>query len=131
MAEQRSERSLGDLFAELSRETGLLVRKELQLAQVEMGQKVSRVSRHAAIIGTGGVLAHAGALALVAALVLMLVLAGLPAWAAALGVGIALLAIGGLLVRSGLAAIRREDLAPSETIQTLREGAAWAKHQAR
>jgi hypothetical protein len=131
MADTKAERSLGDLFAELSRETGTLVRKELELAQVEVGQKLSRAGRHAALIGTGGVIAHAGALALVAALVLLLVVAGVPAWAAALIVAIVLVAAGGLLVRSGLAAMRADNLAPTETIQTLKEGAAWVKQQTR
>lgn len=131
MADTKAERSLGDLFAELSRETGTLVRKELELAQVEVGQKLSRAGRHAALIGTGGVIAHAGALALVAAMVLLLVVAGVPAWAAALIVAVVLVAAGGLLVRSGLAAMRADDLAPKETIQTLKEGAAWVKQQTR
>ena len=131
MADTKAERSLGDLFAELSRETGTLVRKELELAQIEVGQKLSRAGRHAALIGTGGVIAHAGALALVAAVVLLLVVAGVPAWAAALIVAIVLVAAGGLIVRSGLASMRADDLAPKETIQTLKEGAAWVKQQTR
>lgn len=131
MADARAERSLGELFAELSTETTTLLRKEFQLAQVEIGQKVSRAGRHATLIGTGGVIAHAGALALVAALVLLLIGAGLPAWAAALIVAVVLVAVGGLLMRSGLAAMRAEDMMPRETIDTLKEGAAWAKHQTR
>jgi hypothetical protein len=131
MADAKAERSLGDLFAELSRETGTLVRKELELAQVEVGEKLSRASRHAAVIGAGGVLAHSGALAVVAALVLILIVAGLPAWAAALVVGLVLSGAGALLVRSGLAALRADDLTPKETIRTLKENAAWAKEQTR
>ena len=131
MADAKAERSLGDLFAELSRETGTLVRKELELAQVEIGGKLSRASRHAALIGAGGVLAHSGALAVVAALVLILIVAGLPAWAAALVVGLVLSGAGALLVRSGLAALRADDLTPKETIRTLKENAAWAKEQTR
>jgi hypothetical protein len=96
-----------------------------------VGQKLSRAGRHAALIGTGGVIAHAGALAFVAALVMLLVVAGLPPWAAALIVAVVLVVVGGLLVRSGLAAMRAEEMTPRETIDTLKEGAAWAKQQTR
>ena len=37
MAQVRDERSLGDLFSDLSRETTTLVRKEVQLAKAELG----------------------------------------------------------------------------------------------
>ena len=39
MARSQDERSLGELFAELSRETGVLVRKEVELATTEMTAK--------------------------------------------------------------------------------------------
>ena len=39
MADRMDDRSLGDLFAELSRETSQLVRKEMQLATAEMTAK--------------------------------------------------------------------------------------------
>ncbi|MBV9280670.1 MAG: phage holin family protein, partial [Chloroflexi bacterium] len=39
----REDRSLGELFAELSRETTTLVRQEVELAKTEMTQKATRV----------------------------------------------------------------------------------------
>jgi hypothetical protein len=37
--EKRDDRSIGELFAELSQKTTTLVRQEIQLAKVEMSQK--------------------------------------------------------------------------------------------
>jgi hypothetical protein len=88
------ERSLGELFAELSRETSALVRSEVTLAKTELTEKASRVGRDASMVAAGGAVAHAGALALVAAAVLILIRIGLEPWMAAVIVGVAVAAIG-------------------------------------
>ena len=59
MAQRSDDRSLGELFAELSRETGVLVRKEVELATTEMSAKLKSAGGHAGIIAAGGALAHA------------------------------------------------------------------------
>ena len=47
MAGRPDDRSLGDLFAELSRETTVLVRKEIELATTEMSARLSSAGAHA------------------------------------------------------------------------------------
>lgn len=125
MAYAPDARSLGDLFSDLSREIGTLVRNELALARAEMGAKLSRVGRHAGMLALGAVVALAGLFTLAAALVLILVQAGMPAWGAALLVGLGLAAVGALVATNALAALRNEDLTPTETIETLKETTAW------
>ena len=125
MAYAPDARSLGDLFADLSREIGTLVRNELALARTEMSAKLSRVGRHAGMLALGAVVALAGLFTLAAALVLILVQAGMPAWGAALLVGLGLAAVGALVATNALAALRNEDLTPTETIETLKETTAW------
>jgi hypothetical protein len=73
----------------------------------------------------GAVVALAGLFTLAACLVLVLVRAGMPAWGAALLVGLGLAAIGAVLAMQALTALRQENLAPTETIQTLKETTAW------
>jgi hypothetical protein len=124
-------RSLGELFSELSRETATLIRQETALARSEVTDSLTRLGRHAALIAGGGALAYGGLLALVAALVLGLVRTGLPAWAAALIGGLAVLATGYLLIQRGLAALRNDQLTPAQTVETMKENAAWAKNQLR
>jgi hypothetical protein len=125
MAYAPDARSLGDLFSDLTREITTLVRNELALARVEMSTKVARAARHAGTLALGAVIALAGVFTMAACLVLLLVNAGLPAWAAALIVGLGLAATGGLLATSSLSALRKENLTPTETIQTLKETTAW------
>lgn len=129
MPETRDDRSLGDLFAELTHETSTLVRQEVELARVELSQKVSRVGKDAASLAAGGALACAGLLAIVAAVILGLGEAGLPWWLSALLVGVVIGGIGYLLVERARSAIKQADLAPRRTAETLKENREWAKEQ--
>ena len=106
MGTNKDERTLGEMFAELSRETRTLVQQELQLAKTELTEKASKMGKGAAFIVGGGLIAYAGLLAIVAALVLILMAIGLPPWAAALLGGVLVAGIGYLLIRSGLAALK-------------------------
>jgi hypothetical protein len=66
MADGSDNRSLGDLLAELSRETGQLVRKELELATTELTAKARKAGVQIGIAAAGGALVHAGVLVLLA-----------------------------------------------------------------
>jgi hypothetical protein len=127
MAYAPDARSLGDLFSDLTREITTLVRNEITLARVEMSTKVSHAARHAGVLAAGAVLALAGIFTLAASLVLLLVRAGMPGWAAALLVGLGLAAVGALLTMRSVNALKEESLAPTETIQTLKETTAWKR----
>jgi hypothetical protein len=127
MALTNDNRTLGEMFAELSREIRTLVHQEIQLARTELTEKVSRVGKGVGFIIGGALVAYGGLLAIVAAIVLSLTAMGLPAWAAALAGGI--LIAGYLLIRSGLAALRPDQLTPQQTIDTLKEDAQWLRTQ--
>ena len=131
MQARGDDRSLGDLFSDLARDTGTLVRQEVELAKTELSQKASRAARDIGVLAVGGLVAYAGFLALLAAVTLGLVAAGLDAWLAALLVGGVVGAVGAVLVRRGLGALKREELAPRQTVETLKEDAQWAKDQAK
>lgn len=129
MDAQRDERSLGRLFGDLSRQLSTLVRQEIELARTEVTTKAGAATRDAALIGVGGALAYAGLLAILAAVVLLLVQAGLDPWLAALLVGVVVAAIGGFLVMRGREGLRTTELAPKRTIETLKDDAEWAKER--
>ena len=122
-------RSLGDLLAQLSRETGMLVRKEVELATAEMSAKAREAAADAAITAAGGALAHAGLLVLLAALVIGLTRLGIEAWLSALIVALVTIGAGYLFVNRGLARMRRIDPLPAQTIETLKETARWTRRQ--
>jgi len=124
---RRDERSLGELFGDLSRDMGVLVRQEVGLATTEMTHKATHAARDLAMIGIGGLVGYAGLLAILAALIIGLEATGLNWWQSALTIGVAVALLGGVLVRRGLAALKNMDLAPRETLETLREDAQWAK----
>jgi MFS family permease len=77
-----------------------LVREELAAARAEMTAKGKRAGVGAGLFGGGGALALYGGGALIAAVVLVLVEV-MPAWVAALVVGVVLLVVAGLLALSG------------------------------
>ncbi|HEY8284403.1 MAG TPA: phage holin family protein [Chloroflexota bacterium] len=126
----RDERSLGDLFGDLSRETTNLIRQEVTLAKVELSQKATQMGKDAAMLAAGGALLYAGLLALIAAAIIGLAQAW-AWWLSALVIGVIVVGVGGLLVLSGLKAMRRASLVPTQTVQTLKEDAQWAKNQIR
>ena len=126
----RDDRSLGELFSELAQETSTLVRQEVNLAKTEMSQKASRAGRHIGVLAAGGAVAYAGLLAILAG-VIMLLNEVMPLWLAAVLVGLVVAVVGYLLVRRGLEALKREDFAPRQTMETLKEDQQWAKDQTR
>ena len=126
---QESSRGIGDLLGDLSRQVSTLVRKEIDLARVEVTSSVGRMSRGAAMAGTGGAVLYAGLLVLLGAAVLGLIEAGIEPWLSALIVGAVVLAIGGAITAMGVNRIRETDLAPKETAETVRENVEFVKEQ--
>jgi drug/metabolite transporter (DMT)-like permease len=125
MAAPNDERSIGELFAELSRETSVLVRKEMELATTEMTAKVKTAGAHAAIVAAGGALVHAGLLVLLAAIVIGLAQLGVAPWLSALIVAAVVMAVGYVLVTTGMTKMRATSLAPTQTMESLKETATW------
>ena len=124
------ERSLGELFGELSEDVGLLLRQEAQLAKTEMQQKLSRVTTDLVALASGGVVALVGALALTSAVVLLLIdPVGLKPWLAALLVGAVLAVAGWAMLQRGLKNLQRTDPTPRRTVETIKDDIQWAKEQ--
>ena len=129
MAQVRDERSLGDLFSDLSRETTTLVRQEVQLAKAELTQSATEAARGIGMLVAGGAVAYAGLLFLLLAIVFGLIEAGWDAWLSALVVGLVVVAIGAFLVLRARESLKPANLAPRRTIETLKEDQEWAKEQ--
>jgi len=124
----RDDRSLGELFSELAQETSWLVRQEVTLAKTEVSQKASRAGKHIGTLAAGGAVAYAGLLAILAGVIVLLDDV-MPLWLSAILVGLVVALVGYFLVRRGLDALKREDLAPRQTIETFKEDQQWAKDQ--
>jgi hypothetical protein len=127
---RQQERSLGELFSDLTRDMSTLMRQETQLATTEMTQKATRAGKSAGVLVGGALIAYAGFFALLWAIVYGLTsLFGLPLWASFLIVAIIVLAVGGLMAYRGYDKLRKTDLMPRQTVETLKEDAQWAKEQ--
>jgi len=130
MNKPKEDRSLGELFADLSKETSLLVRQEVDLAKTEMSQKASQVGKDVGYMAVGGVIIYAGFLAIMAAVILILAIF-IPSWLSALIVGVVIAGIGYFVLQKGRDRLKQSSLAPEQTIETLKEDAEWAKRQTR
>ncbi len=134
----KDERSLGDLFSELASETSNLVKQEVALAQVEITQKATRVGTNVGYLAAGGAVGYTALLVILAAVVIGLtqLISRLTdwqlitsAWIAAAIVGLIVGVVAYVLITSALAKLKNTDLAPRQTVETLKEDAQWLKDQ--
>lgn len=130
-ARQRDDRSLGELFSELSNETTTLVREEITLAKAELTEKATAVGKDVGFLAVGGAVLYAGLLAFIAACILALHLIVHLWWLSAAIIAVVVLGIGYVLVQRGISALRQTSLAPTRTIDTLKGDAAMLKEQTR
>jgi hypothetical protein len=122
--------TIPDIFTDLMRQLGALVRTEAQLARAEASEKVSQV-------GAGLGLAIGAAMLLIPALVMLLAAAaaaltryGLADYWVALIVGGAAFLVGLVLAAIGFSRLKASRLAPSKTIEQIQRDAGMAKRQA-
>jgi hypothetical protein len=124
------ERPLGEIARDLTRDVGLLMRQEVELAKAELTQKGRTAAPGLGMIGGAGVVGLMAAGALTAFLVLVLSVF-LPEWASALIVGAVLAAVAFLLVKQGKERVEEAGAPiPKQTIDTVKEDVEWAKTRA-
>jgi len=124
------EPGVGELFSKLGSEIATLVRQEMLLAKTEMVQKFRTLVRNVVIISVGAGVGLLGLMALTAALILGLSNVMDP-WLAALCVGGLYALIAVLAISKGVAALRRLDVKPEQTVETLKENKQWAQELVR
>ena len=121
---------IGELVQQLSEQTSSLVRKELQLAQLEMQEKGKRAGIGAGLFGGAGAIALFGLAVLVAAAVLGLATA-LDAWLSALIVAVVLLAVAGVAALVGKKQVQQAvPPAPEQAIQSTKRDVDAVKGKA-
>lgn len=108
---------LKDVLVELWQNVEKLMRQQLALASAELDVKAQQLKKEAAAFGAAAGMILAGALALVAGVILLLSLA-MPAWVAALAVG-ATLAGGGVMLLQKRPSV--SELTPDRTLQSIKK----------
>jgi hypothetical protein len=121
------ERSLGDLFSEMTQQLQVLMRKEIELAKVEAKEQVSQAGKTAAIFGAMAVVG------LIAALILAMAAAWglaevMPVGLAFLLVGVVLLIVTLALLQSGKKRAAALRPVPAQTIATVKGDVDEAKN---
>jgi Putative Actinobacterial Holin-X, holin superfamily III len=130
-AEDLRDRPVGELVRQLSEQMSRLVREELRLAQLQLAQKGKRAGIGVGLFGGSGLLGLYGVAAIIAGVALLLALV-LPAWAAALIVGGALLATAGALALLGKRQVSQATPpAPHQTIDSVKADVEVVKERAR
>jgi hypothetical protein len=123
-------RPIAGLLSDLWRETTTLVHDEMELAKVELTQRVSDAGRGAGAVAIGGAIVFAGVLVLlgaaVAALMMMLPPQVAP-WLSPLIVGAVVCLIGAIALRSGRQRLQARNLAPQRTLESLRQDRQLAR----
>lgn len=128
MASPQTQRSFSDVLQDIVGNIQQIVRAEVRLAQVEIKEKANRASKPLSVLVAGAVLGLYGLGFLLLAVVYGLSLV-LPAWAAAVIVGVIMAIIAGGLVASGFTKLKEINPVPEKTVQTMKENAQWAKEQ--
>lgn len=126
----REPRTLPDLLGQLTGDLAALVRKESELIRAELSEKVNRAGKALGDIAAGGLLLIAALLVLLQALVLALAKVMDPLLASLL-VGVAVAAVGYLLVRAGMKAISLDGLKPDRSARQLQKSAELMKGKPR
>jgi hypothetical protein len=113
------DRSTADLVKLLSEQVSTLVRGELKLTQLEMTRKGKQAGAGAGMMGGGGLLAFYGLACLIACSIIALALV-IPAWLAALIVGVVLLIAAAIVALLGRNRLRKTTPVPQESVARVR-----------
>jgi hypothetical protein len=134
MESSRQSRSLGSLFAALTRQVSALFRRELALARAELSEKVREAGSGLALLAAGGMIILIGLFFIAQAVVFGVVAlldiwlpAGVAVWLGPLLVGLAAVLIGWALLSSGRNKLGAETLTLHRTAHSLREDTALAR----
>lgn len=126
-----SDRPVGDLLRELSEQTAMLVRQELELAKLELTEKGKRAGIGAGMVGGAGAVGLYALGALTAALILLLATA-VKGWLAALIVAVVYGAVAGALAFSGKSKVQQAvPPVPEQATESVKEDVEWTKTRAK
>lgn len=116
-----ADQSTAELLKQLSDQTRTLVREEIRLARIELGEKGRNAGVGAGLVGGAGVVALYGAAVVIGAVVAALALV-LPVWASALIVGAVLLVTAAALGVVGRNRVRSAmPPVPAETVEDVKK----------
>jgi len=129
--------SLSDLLKDFRDEVVVLARQEVELAKTETSESISRITRNAIALLIGAVISLIGGVVFVWGLG-VLIAGGLNAaglspwissWLGALIAGGVVLIIGYILLQTAINKIKRTNLVPEKTVNSLKEDQKWIRQR--
>lgn len=121
---------LSELLKRFGQDGAALVRQEIALAKLEVRESIQGYMSDAARIGIAAGVGLLGMLALTAFMVVGLGDLLDNYWLSALIVAVVMLGAAGIMAKGALAHMKRNSLAPDQTLQTLKDDQRWAKNEA-
>ena len=128
MVKTKEEPSIGDLFSDLAAETGTLVRQEVALAKVELTKNAATAGKNVGYLMVGGAIGYAALLLVLTSAVIILA-NFIPLWTSALILGLVVGSGSFFIISSALTELKKADLTPRETVESIKEDAQWLKNQ--
>src|ERR1035437_6013424 len=126
-----SDRPVGELLKELSEQTTMLVRQELELAKLELTEKGKKAGIGAGMFGGAGIVGFYAVGALTACLILALATA-VDGWLAALIVAAIYGLAAGVLALSGKSKVQQAvPPVPEQAVDSVKEDVQWTKSRAK
>jgi uncharacterized membrane protein YqjE len=125
------DRPTGELLRQLSDETTILVKQEVELAKAELQEKGKQAGLGAGMFGGAG-LFGVGAFAAVTACVIAALATGMDVWLAALIVAVVYAAVAGVMAITGKKKVQEAvPPVPEQAKDSVKEDMEWAKTRAR
>jgi uncharacterized membrane protein YfcA len=128
MATPQTQRSVPEVLQDIVGNLQDIFRSEFRLAKTEITEEASKAARPAVTFGMGLIsgIYGIGFMLLAAVYGLSTVM---PAWLAALLVGMILATVTVAFISSSKEKLKRTNLNPDKAIKSLEENVQWAKHQ--
>ena len=125
---RQPDKSLGELFSDLTGDLGRLMRQEVALARTEAKEEIGRASKAGAMLAVGGLIAYL-ALMFASFALAWLLDDVMPRSLAFLIVGVVHAIVAAVLLMQGRNRMREVSPVPQQTVETLKEDVEWAKAQ--
>ncbi len=128
--EVETEEPVSVLLKRFGQDASTLVRQEIALAKLEVRESAKGLAKDAGKLGAAAGLGLLGGFALLAFIIVGLGDLINNYWLSALIVAILLLGAAAIMAKGALANMKKNNLKPEETVQTLIEDKRWAKREA-
>jgi hypothetical protein len=126
LREPSPDQPLSELISRMTTDVSALVRKEIELAKIEIKEDVRHTARVSGMFGAAGFAGYMAAILLSLAAVFALDVA-LPLWSAFLIVAALFGIVGFMLFQQGRTRMKDFTPGPEQTVETIKEDIEWAK----